>query len=179
MQIKKRKTHPVRALLLLTQPTVLVLVAVVVSVQWRIPTLIRANILLESTEIASLETRLIPLLESGQIHTFIVKQGEIRYPDFPDRDIVVLPSPVKIELKPLTRFRVENVVKNPERQEIQCQFSGIAEHFRTESHDGLQDLRLTQFDKLIHSRKTMFLGIALWVVFTVIGWVKLYQELKT
>ncbi len=175
---KKRKSHPVRALLLLTQPTAIILLAVLLSLQWRIPTLIQVDMIVEFSEVALDRTEMLSLLESGQFRSFMIKQGEIRYPDFPEMDVVLLANPVKIELVAVTEFQVEHVAENSASQEIRFQLSGLTERIRSVSDEGFRDHRLTQFDRLKHSWVAIFLGIAAWVVFTVIGWIKMYQELN-
>lgn len=177
-QTKKRKSHPVRALLLLAQPTVILLAVVIVALQWRIPTVIQANMTVAFSEVVTNETELILLLQSDRVQSFKIKEGEIRYPDFSDMDVVVLTTPVRIELKPVGQFRVENVARNLERQEIRFQLFGMAEHIRIVSDGGVQDLRSTRFTVLKRSRTALFMGMTAWAIFTAAGWFKVYQELK-
>lgn len=177
-KLKKPGKHPVRALLLLTQPTVMVLIAMVLLMLWRVPTLIQVDIIVDLPEPLSDETELFSFPELDTFSSFKIKQGKIHYPDFPKKESIVLTTPVRIELKPLATFQVKEISRDLERKEIRLQISGIVERIRSTVNGVKQDHRLTRFEELTHSRSAMFLGIAAWVVLTAIGWYKVYQELK-
>jgi hypothetical protein len=175
VESQKSKRHPVRALLLLTQPTVIVLAAILFMVHWRIPTMIRLDLVVTFSESPSEH---IPFPKSDTISSFTIQRGEISYPDFPDKKMVVLSTPAQIELKPLERFQIQEISRDSETQQVRFQISGIAERVQVTVNGVIQDYRLTQFERFKHSQTAFFGGIAAWIFFTAIGWYKVYQELK-
>jgi hypothetical protein len=171
------KSHPVRALLLLTQPTVVVLALVLVLMQWRIPTLIQATLTVVLPPPGDAEA-MIASLETGEFSPSDVKNLEIHYPDFPKIRAVILTNMTSIELKVIGALDIEELSRNPEQQERELQMIGTVEYFRIATNSRRHDLRMTRFDVLRHSQRAMGGIGVIWILFTLIGWLKLYQELK-
>ena len=166
-----------RALLLLTQPTVVVLALVVVLMQWRIPTAIQTTLTIVLPPPGDVET-IITSLEAGEFPLSRIKSLEIHYPDFPKIRPISMANITQIELKAIGGLHVKELIRNLEDQGIQLQVNGTVEYCRIATTNRRQDLRMTRFDLLRHSQRALGGLVIIWIVFTVIGWMKLYQELK-
>ena len=177
-QSQKRKSSPIRALLLLTQPTVLVLVIAIVFMQWRIPTLIQIDFAIALPEFLSKEEILISAWKTGNLYSPLVIKGTLQYPNFPKLEDIPFSTFEKIQLTPTGQFQVKEISRDSARQEIQFRLSGMAEQLQIASEGVLYDRRLTKFDEVKHSLPLMCLGFAAWGLLTAVGWFKIYQELK-
>ncbi len=175
---RKSNRHPVRALLLLTQPTVMVLAAILFIAHWRIPTMIRLNIIVNLPKSITEASEHIPFSTPDAVFSFTIQRGDISYPDLPDKQRIALTTPARLTLKPFDTFQVEEISRDLDKQEIGFQIAGVAERVQMTVNGVVQDYRLTQFDQFKHSQTAFFGGIAVWIFFTAIGWYKVYQELK-
>ena len=172
-QTKKQNRRPGRALLLLTQPTFIVIVTVIILIQWRIPTRIDIDLNINRAELATRTTPTPSLLQ-----TIPVRKGKINYPDYPHLDPVAFVFPERIEFQPADKFQVEEIEPDSNQAELRFRLVGVAEKCIIRSSGGLKDCRLTRFDTLRHARTTIFVGVLFWATSTAVGWYKLYQELK-
>ena len=178
-QARRRNRHPVRALLLLTQPSVAILAVMLILMQWRVPTAVLITLTLDMAHTEIDNTEMMSHLPSGKIPLSIVKDGEIRYSDFPGKSPVILTSVKQVELQPAGQFQIIAIKRDAEEQDIRLQLAGVAGQLRTTSKHGLlRDHRVTQFDVLRQSRFGLWSIILGWLFFSGVGWFKLYQELK-
>lgn len=178
-QTRKRNRHPVRALLLLTQPSVAILAVMLILIQWRVPTAVLIQLTMDMAHTEIDNTEMISHLPSGKIPLSLVKEGEIRYVDFPGKSPVILTSVKQVELQPVGQFQIIEMKRDAEQQDLRFQLVGVAKQIRTTSKHGvLRDHRVTQFDVLRQSRFGLWGIILGWLFFSGVGWFKLYQELK-
>ena len=169
--------QPGRALLLLTQPTVVVLALVFVLMQWRIPTVVQMTLTIDMSQTDDVEA-MITSMEAGEFSSSTVKKLEIHYPDFPKIRPVTMIRVQNIELKVAGEFHVKELLHNAAQQERQFQVSGLVEALRITTDRRRQDLRMTRFNVLLHSQRAMMGILVIWLIFTAIGWFKIYLELK-
>ncbi len=173
-----RKNRPIRALLLLTQPTVLVFIVLLVLMQWRVPTRIQAEFFITHFEESKNTAESLALLEIGNLSRFRVQKGDINFPEFPEREKVTLLAQQQVELQAVDTFLVEELAVDKEQSSMfHIRVSGVAKQIRSSFDGKMQDQRVTKFDVLKHSTVAMLAGIVLWGVLTVIGWLKVYQAL--
>lgn len=170
--------HPVRALVFLSHPTVILIVILFVLVSWRIPTQVQIELVVAQETFAVDTTAITALLRAVNKQTIIVKEGKISYPDYPEINVVTFTFPERIVIEVLEEFRVEEIGQGSEHKEIRIRLHGVAKHISTGSTEFLQDRRLTQFDTLKKSRWMVWLGILGWITATIIGWYRLYKEVE-
>jgi hypothetical protein len=174
---KKQKSHPLRSLLLLTQPSVAILAMMVLLMQWRVPTPLRITLRTDLPQSAEFESLSVDM-QSGRLPLARIRQFEIDYPDFPKMRPVTLTEPDRIELAPLGELHVADPDRDPERGEMLWRIEGSVSRFSIFSKGIHKDLRMTRFDLLLHSRPGLYALLASWFLFTAFGWFKLYQELR-
>ncbi len=116
---------------------------------------------------------------TGQPETALLNDGEITYPDYPDVKKVSFKPPDFVSLASLQKFRIEEIVLDPEHQGMRFRLHGIARHVKTGSPAFAKDHRLTRFDTLWQNPRLLALfGIIVWVFPTTVGAYRLYKELK-
>ena len=174
---KKQKSHPIRSLLLLTQPSVAILAIMVVLMQWRVPTSFRLTLWTELPQTAEIRD-VIAEMQTGRIISSQIREIEIHYPAFPKIRPARFTELDNFELEPLGKLRVIEREHDSARHEVLWQLEGSASHFSIRSGHVRRDLRLTRFDLLLHSRWTLYGVLAGWILFTALAWFKLYQELR-
>ncbi len=119
--------------------------------------------------------------ETGERLTSLVKNkdGEITYPDYPKIDRISFKAPDFIGLDQLEKFRIEEIVMDPEHNGIKFLLNGIARHVKTGSPEFQKDHHLTLFDTLWQNPRLLFLlSIIVWVFPTTVGAYRLYKEVK-
>ncbi len=171
------KPHPVRALLLLTQPSVAMLAMMLILMQWRIPTQVQIELIFQKEDFMKGEAEVFRQMMSGNIPLDGLLYAEIRYPDFPKHRPVEFSSCDKIDIIPITDLSVVDVSRDTDHEERRLRLTGSVELFRIVSRKRSHDLRVSQFDTLLHSRWALFGILGLWLAFTVIGWLNLYRQL--
>ena len=170
---KTRQRHPVRALVLLAQPTLMIIVTIIVLIQWRLPTSVRIILRIPLTA-DSYQQNLTP----AQLQSLPVRSGRLEYPDYPQFGAVMFAAPEQFEFQPRGQFQIQKIIPDPEHAEQQVHLVGMAESLILHTPHGVRDCRLTRFDILSQSPFAIILGIAVWLLFTAIGWYRLYQEVK-
>lgn len=175
---KKQKSHPIRSLLLLTQPSVAILAVMVLLMQWRVPTTLQITLRTELPQAAEL-ANLMADMQSGRLSLSRIRQLDIYYPDYPKMRTVTFTELEKLKLEPLGELRVTELERDVSRQEMLWQLEGRVRRLSIRSQGLLRDLRMTRFDLLLHSRWALYGLLGAWILFTAFGWFKLYQELKT
>jgi hypothetical protein len=170
--------HPVRALLLLTQPTVILIAVILILVHWRIPTQVQLELIVDQETFTAGTTEAAAVLRAINNQTILVREGTISYADDPDIKAIPFTFPDRLEVEALNDFRIEEIAANTQHHTIRLSLEGIAKRIRIVSPAFLRDCRLTQFDTLKNSRWVVILGIMGWLAATIIGWYRLYGELK-
>ncbi len=167
--------HPVRSLLFLTNPTMILLGALLLLFSWRVPTNVRIEALAASSE----DLRSQPaadLILKLQNQSLMLLEGQVSYRDFPDRIAVNFTAPARFE------FSGESVqMINIERlssQKWQIRLDGVVSSASIVSSDKARDLRLTQFDRLKNSPALLWTGGGLWLLATILGWIRVFQALN-
>jgi hypothetical protein len=177
--VKRTKgKHPVRALVFLTHPTVILIAFLLVLVFWRVPTRVQIELVVDQETFAIDTTDPTAILRSINNQTIVVKEGKISYPEYPEINAVTFTFPERITVEILEEFRIEGIVQNPEHKEIRFRLNGVAKRISTGSAESLQDCRLTQFDALKKFQWIVWIGILGWIAATIIGWYRLYKELE-
>ena len=173
-----RQRHPVRALLLLTQPTILAVVVVVVCLQWRVPTLIHLEGIITWNGAFLDNAEIQGRIASAEFFPAEVRQIVIQYPEYPEMLPKRMILPGMLFLRPVDTIRVEKFSPDLLQREIRISLAGQVTQISLRQERQSYDYRLTMFDRLKHSSLALGAGIGAWLVLTVMGWVKLYQELK-
>lgn len=117
--------------------------------------------------------------QSGGREPSLVTAGEIRYPDFPDKDKVVIDPYDFLGLDRLDRFFITHLGLAQDGKQIRLGLSGVAGHIQTLAGAAKEDRRLTRFDTLWYgSKATVLFTILVWVFSVTLGAYKLYKEFK-
>lgn len=168
-----KNKHPVRALLFLTNPTMVLLAVLLLLFSWRIPTRARIDLIVEAS--GGIEKEHV--IRNIQNKLITVREGCISYPDFPDLGEIQFTFPERLE------FEAENVhidildsPPSPGKQNIRLE--GVFTRLLVRASETVSDRRLTQFDRVKASPELIWTGIGLWLVATIIGWLRVYQELN-
>lgn len=176
--VKRSKgKHPVRALVFLTNPTVILIAIIAFLLCWRIPTHVQIELVVEHTSQAVPAEEVISMLQSENNRTVSVKAGKISYPEYPDLAPVTFVSPEQIVFEIKGTFALEDIQPASEHGR-QLYVEGIVTYLSTGTPGAFQDRRLTQFDRVRSSRRAVWIGIGVWLAATVIGWYRVYQELN-
>ncbi len=175
---KPKRRHPVRALVFLAQPTVILVVILFVLVYWRVPTRVQVELVVDQKTFTVDMADTTAILRAINNQTIFIKEGTISYPGYPEIKTITFTFPGRIELEGLEDFQLEEIARNVEYREIRLRLDGIAKYIRTGSPESFQDRRLTRFDTLKNSLWVVILGIVAWLIATIIGWYRLYDELK-
>lgn len=117
--------------------------------------------------------------QGGGREPSLVAAGEIRYPDFPVKDKVVIDSQAFLGLDQLDRFFITQLAFDPEGKQIRLALAGVAGHIQTLAGATKEDRRLTRFDTLWYgSKPTVLFSILVWGFSVTLGAYKLYKEFK-
>lgn len=117
--------------------------------------------------------------ESGGREPSLVAPAEIRYPDFPAKEKIVIDSHDFLGLDKLNRFYISELEVAPDGKKIRLRLAGIAGHIQTLAGAVREDRRLTRFDALWYgSKPTVLFSILVWVFSVTFGAYKLYKEFK-
>jgi hypothetical protein len=179
MQTAKRSKgkHPVRTLVFLTNPTVMLIAIIFFLLSWRIPTHVQLDLVVEQTFQAIPVEEVMASLQPGNNQIVSIQEGTISYPEYPDISPVTFVFPTQIEFEAKGEFEIEEIRLESEGKR-HLRFDGIVTHLSTGTPDAFQDRRLTQFDRVRSSRRAVWIGIGAWLIATAIGWYRVYQELK-
>ena len=104
--------------------------------------------------------------------------GEVRYPDFPAKEKVVIDTHDFFGLDQLDRFFITQLGLDLAGKQIRLRLAGVAATF---NYTGAvrEDKRLTRFDSLWYGSKPMVIfSILVWVFSVTLGAYKLYKEFK-
>jgi hypothetical protein len=74
-------------------------------------------------------------------------------------------------------LQIEEALQLSEHQ-VRIRLEGVVNELKTGTAEKLIDRRLTQFDNVKNSPKLIWTGVGLWLMATLLGWVRVYQELK-
>ena len=173
-----RQRRPVRALLLLTQPTLLALIVVVVCLQWRVPTLIHLEGIVPWNDAFVDKEEIQGRIASGEFFPTEVRHIVIRYPEYPEMSLKRAMSSATLFLRPVDAIHVEKFSPDLLQQEVQISLAGQVTQISLRQERQSYDYRLTLFDRLKHSSYALVAGIALWLGLTAAGWMNVYHELK-
>lgn len=177
--VKRTKgKHPVRALVFLTHPTVILIVILVILVYWRIPTRVQIDLVVDQETFMVDTTDTTAILRSINNQAILVREGKINYPENPEINPVGFTFPERIVVEALDEFRIEKMTRVPAHKEIRFGLKGVAKRISTGSSEALQDHRLTQFHMLKKSQWLVWIGILGWITATILGWYRLYEEMK-
>ncbi len=117
--------------------------------------------------------------QGGGREPSLVAAGEIRYPDFPAKDKVVIDPQDFLGLDQLDRFFITQLGFDPDGKQIRLALAGVAGHIQTLAGATKEDRRLTRFDSLWYgSKPTVLFSILVWVFSVTLGAYKLYKEFK-
>jgi TIR domain len=118
--------------------------------------------------------------QSGGREPSLVRAGEIRYPDFPDKGKVVVDPYDFLGLDRLDRFFITQLGLDQDGKQIRLGLAGVAGHIQTLAGASKEDRRLTRFDTLWYgSKPTVLFTILVWVFSVTLGAYKLYKEFKS
>ena len=135
--------------------------------------------LLSKTGVPIRDIELTRQKESGGREPSLVAAGEIRYPDFPAKDKVVIDPHDFLGLDRLERFFISELKLDPDGKQIRLRLAGVAGHIQTLAGAVREDKRLTRFDTLWYgSKPTVLFSILVWVFSVTLGAYKLYKEFK-
>lgn len=114
----------------------------------------------------------------GKRETTMVEDGVITYPDYPDIERIPVKASDFIALDGLKKFRIQQIVLDPESEGLKLRLGGIATHIATASPEFKNDYRLTRFDQLWKNKRLVILfGIVVWVFPTTVAAMRLYKDL--
>lgn len=173
---QRRSSHPLRALVLFTQPSLFVVAAVLLCLQWRVPTLVRLELRIPWKDALADEVDIQARLVSGEWFPVEVQQLVVHYPEYPEIPTQRATQSGTLFVRPVDAMTVEQYSPDVRQQNVQIVVQGeVSQIFLKQEQQ--HDYRLTMFDRLIHSYYALAVVIALWLLLTAIGWVKVYQEL--
>jgi hypothetical protein len=166
-----------RAFMFLTNPTVLLLAVLILLFSWQIPSRVQIELLGEYSKDMEEYTDAAKLLDMVQNQELVVVEGSLLYPDFPDVKAVVFSSPkiLEFEGEDMQSTILEAELTNGWRLRVE----GVATRLQLLGPESLTDLRLTQFERVKASPRLFWGGIALWLIMMILGWVQVYQVLKS
>jgi len=168
-----KNRHPVRALLFLTNPTMILLAVLLLLFSWRIPTRARIDVIVEASGRIEEEH----VIRNIQNQLITIREGRISYPDFPDLGEIQFTSPERLEIEAEdVHIDILDSPPSPGKQNIRLE--GVFTRLLIRASETVSDRRLTQFDKVKASPELIWTGIGLWLVTTIIGWLRVYQELN-
>lgn len=114
----------------------------------------------------------------GRVPSLVVA-GEIRYPDFPAKEKIVIDPHDFFGLDQLDHFFMTQLSLDPDGKQIRLHLAGVAGHIQTLAGAAREDRRLTRFDSLWYgSKPTVLFSILVWVFSVTLGACKLYKEFK-
>lgn len=177
--VKRTKgKHPVRALVFLTHPTVILIVILVILAYWRVPTRVQIDLVVDQETFMVDTTDTTAILRAINNQAMLVKEGKTSYPENPEINAVGFTFPERIVVEALDEFQIENMTRVPDHKEIRIRLKGVAKRISTGSSKALQDHRLTQLHMLKKSQWLVWIGILGWITATILGWYRLYEEMK-
>ncbi|MEO5862613.1 MAG: toll/interleukin-1 receptor domain-containing protein [Burkholderiales bacterium] len=117
--------------------------------------------------------------KNGAREPSLVAAGEVRYPDFPTKEKVVIDPHDFFGLDQLDRFFITQLGLDLAGKQIRLRLAGVAGHIQTLAGAVREDKRLTRFDSLWYGSKPMVLfSILVWAFSVTLGAYKLYKEFK-
>jgi hypothetical protein len=177
--VKRTKgKHPVRALVFLSHPTVILIAILVILAYWRVPTRVQIDLVVDQETFIVDTADTEAILHSINNQAMLVKEGTISYPENPEINTIGFTFPERIVVEALDEFRIEKMTRVPEHKEIRFGLEGVAKRISTGSSEALHDHRLTQFHTLKKSQRLVWIGILGWITATILGWYRLYEEMK-
>ena len=158
-----------------TQPSLLICVALVAFMYWRVPTRIDMTIAVNAPSYAFDRAALPNSLNDGTFPLAQIHRITVVFPDFPKQPPVEMSNIRAMHLVYDETLRVEI-------QEVggvsNVRLQGIVRDFRIHAGGLWHEMRRTQFDRLMASRSGIWWILGGWLLLTSIGWVKVYQALK-
>ena len=117
--------------------------------------------------------------QSGAREPSLVAAGEVRYPDFPAKEKVVIDPHDFFGLDQLDRFFITQLGLDSNGKQIRLRLAGVAGHIQTLADAAREDKRLTRFDSLWYgSKPAVLFSILVWVFSVTLGVYKLYREFR-
>lgn len=173
-----KTAHPGRALLFITNPTMILLATIILLLSWKIPTEVHLDLVLEYRKEDAFIHDAASIIAAIQRKTVLVKEGHLSYPDHPEITSIYFVLPGQLEISSgETGLQIQEEIRLSERH-VRIRLEGQVNSLKIETSEQLVDRRLTQLDNVKTSPKLMWTGIGLWLVATIIGWIRVYQELK-
>lgn len=169
--------HPVQSFLFLTNPTMLLIGVLILSFSWHIDT----PVIIEVEVRPAGPTSSLPdqaLAQAIRDQSLPVLAGRISYPAFPNRPAVHFAAPEQLELDGET-VRVAGHEPQTDGKRL-IRLEGEATVLALVSESGRRrDLRLTQFDRIAASPTMLWAGIGLWLLATILGWIRVFQAAQS
>ena len=117
--------------------------------------------------------------QSGAREPSLVAAGEVRYPDFPAKEKVVIDPHDFFGLDQLDRFFITQLGLDSNGKQIRLRLAGVAGHIQTLAGAAREDKRLTRFDSPWYgSKPAVLFSILVWVFSVTLGVYKLYREFR-
>lgn len=173
--VKTSRRVSIQSVMFFTQPSLLLCVALVVCMYWRIPTRLDMMIVVNAP-LSTFDRAALPnSLNDGTFPLARISRMTVVFPDFPKQPPVEMSNIQAMRLMSEQPMFVEiHEVGGLSNVRLQ----GIVSEFRIHAGGIWRDLRRTQFDRLMASRSGIWLILGGWLLLTGIGWFKIYQALK-
>ena len=173
--VKTSRRVSIQSVMFFTQPSLLICVALVAFMYWRIPTridmLIAVNAPLSAFERAALPNS----LNDGTFPLARISRITVIFLDFPKQPPFETTNIQNVHLISEKALRVE-IQDAGDRSEVRLH--GVVHEFKMRSGSIWRDMRRTQFDRLMASRFGIWWILGGWLLLTGVGWIKMYQALK-
>ena len=173
--LKTPQRVSLQSVMFFTQPSLLLCVALVAFMYWRIPTRIDMMLTVDAPPSAFDRAALPGSLNDGRFPLNRIHRMLVMFPDFPKQQ--------PVEMSNIREMRLMS--EQPMRVEIQdvggasnVRLQGIVSEFRTHAGGLWHEMRRTQFDRLMASRLGIWIILGGWLLLTGVGWIKIYQALK-
>jgi hypothetical protein len=176
---RSKARSPGRTLLFITNPTIMLLATIFLLHSWKIPTNVHLDLVLEHDKDAAFIDDAASLAQTIQNRTVTVKEGRITYPGHSEIAPIHVVFPEQLEVFfEETGVQIDEAFQLSENR-ARIRLEGVANTLKTGTAEKLIDRRLTQFDNVRNSPKLVWTGVGLWLMATLLGWVRVYQELNT
>ncbi|GAK48943.1 hypothetical protein U14_00155 [Candidatus Moduliflexus flocculans] len=172
--LKTPRHVSLQSVMFFTQPSLLLCVALVVFMYWRIPTRIDMTLAVDTPPSAFDRAALPGSLNDGRFPLDRIRRMIVMFPDFPKQRSVEMSNIREMHLMSEQPMRVE-IQEVGGASNIRLQ--GIVSEFRTRAGGLWHEMLRTQFDRLMASRFGIWMILGGWLLLTGVGWIKIYQAL--
>ena len=173
--VKTPRRVSIQNVMFFTQPSLLICVALVASMYWRIPTRIDMVIAVSAPSSAFGRAALPNSLNDGTFPLSRISRMTVEFPDFPKQRSFDVSNIQEMRLIFDGTFRAD-VQDVGGMSNVRLQ--GVVSEFHARSGQVWHELRRTQFDRLMASRSGIWLILGGWLLLTGVVWIKIYQALK-